>query len=74
MDAAGVDSRLPGWIAGLALLAGTVLVGGLATYLLSAAGHDALATGTWVTVYGGALLAGWVFWLRGVEFGGPRGR
>lgn len=64
-------SGLPGWAAGVLLLAGTIATAGVADYLLSNSGYGFLGTYVWAVCYAGALIVVWVVWLRDIELTGP---
>lgn len=71
MSGSMADSDLPGWVAGILLLAGTVSVSGLADYTLTNAGYGEVAIFIWALCYAVALATVWIVWLRDIELTGP---
>lgn len=71
MSLSETDARLPGWVTGISLLAGTVSIAGVTDYLLTGAGYSTLGTVVWVLCYLTALAVVWIVWLRDIELTGP---
>jgi hypothetical protein len=71
MSLSETDARLPGWVTGVFLLAGTISVAGVTDHLLTAAGYSLLGTAVWGICYLTALAVIWIVWLRDIEFTGP---
>ncbi|MFT4905406.1 MAG: hypothetical protein ACI8UR_001982 [Natronomonas sp.] len=67
----GTGSDLPGWVAGVLLLGGTIAVAGITDALLTNAGLGYLGIAVWAICYAGALLTVWFVWLRHIELVGP---
>lgn len=64
-------SDLPGWVAGILLLAGTVAVAGVTDALLTEAGYGTVGAFVWLLCYAGALATVWLVWLRHIDLTGP---
>lgn len=64
-------SDLPGWVAGIVLLAGTIAVAGVTDALLTEAGYGALGAVVWLLCYATALATVWFVWLRHIDLTGP---
>lgn len=65
----GIDA--PRWAVGVALLAGTISMAGLADYALTNAGYSALGAFVWAVSYAGVFLIIWAVWLRHIDLQGP---
>lgn len=63
-------SDLPGWVAGIVLLAGTIAVAGVTDALLTEAGYATLGAFVWLLCYAGALATVWFAWLRHIDLTG----
>ena len=53
------------------VLAGGIILPGLADYALAQAGYEALGIIVWVSGYLGAMLLIWYVWLRPLDMTGP---
>lgn len=71
MSLSETDARLPGWVTGILLLAGTVSIAGVTDHQLTAAGYSMLGSTVWGICYLTALAVVWIVWLRDIEFTGP---
>lgn len=71
MSLSNSDTDLPGWVAGILLLAGTISVAGITDHLLTNAGHATLGTLVWAICYVTALGVIWIVWLQNIELTGP---
>lgn len=64
------DSKLPQWVAGVLLVAGTVSLAGIGDGVLNSAGYPVLGAFFWVVCYATAMLVIWFVWLRHIDFAG----
>ena len=70
MSSSVTDSKLPQWVAGVLLVAGTVSLAGIGDGVLNNAGYPALGAFFWVVCYATAMLVVWFVWLRHIDFTG----